>query len=304
MSGFCGECGFALDKDYKFCPNCGSKLESVQSSYSKVENTSVANREVIICTNCGEENSIDTNACESCGATLSSGILKKFDKPPVVEPNASHKEGRNQKSVKKVSTKQTKQNQGNENQAQNHKELNSKVIIGIVGGIIAVVIFVLFISGVFNGTTTNEIKTQNQQTNSGVNLNNLEAISNLEKSIAANPDDMTLILQLANLQNDSGLHDKAIQSYEKYLDKNPSDADARIDLGVCYYNKSNFSKAISEMEEALKYAPNHQIAHLNLGIVNLSAGNLQTAKEWFQKTVDIDPNSDAGKRAQELLKSH
>ena len=63
-------------------------------------------------------------------------------------------------------------------------------------------------------------------------------------------------------------------------------------------------QAIAEMEAALKYQPKHQIAHLNLGIVNLSAKNLVASKEWFQKTVDIDPNSEAGKRAQELLTSH
>ena len=55
---------------------------------------------------------------------------------------------------------------------------------------------------------------------------------------------------------------------------------------------------------ALEYQPKHQIAHLNLGIVNLTAGNLQKSKEWFQKAVQLNPNSDIGKRAQELLTTH
>jgi hypothetical protein len=33
-------------------------------------------------------------------------------------------------------------------------------------------------------------------------------------------------------------------------------------------------------------------------------GNIQESKEWFQKAVDINPNSDAGKKAQQLLTSH
>ena len=40
------------------------------------------------------------------------------------------------------------------------------------------------------------------------------------------------------------------------------------------------------------------------GIVNLTAGNLSRAKEWFKKAMELDPNSDAGKKAQELLTSH
>ena len=58
------------------------------------------------------------------------------------------------------------------------------------------------------------------------------------------------------------------------------------------------------MKQALKYQPNHQIGTLNLGIVNLAAGNLKKSKEWLEKAVTINPNSDAGKRAEELLKSH
>ena len=75
-------------------------------------------------------------------------------------------------------------------------------------------------------------------------------------------------------------------------------------MGVCYYNLRNFDNAIAEMSKALEYAPKHQIGHLNLGIVNLSAGNVQKAKEWLQKAVELDPNSDAGQRAKELLNSH
>jgi Tfp pilus assembly protein PilF len=58
------------------------------------------------------------------------------------------------------------------------------------------------------------------------------------------------------------------------------------------------------MEIALQYQPKHQLAHLNLGIVNLTAGNVDESKEWFRKAIEIDPNSQAGKRAQELLQSH
>jgi tetratricopeptide (TPR) repeat protein len=106
------------------------------------------------------------------------------------------------------------------------------------------------------------------------------------------------------LLQDSKLFEKAISNYKKYLVKNPENADARVDMGICFYNLGDYPAAISEMENALKYQPKHQIAHLNLGIVNLTARNIDASKEWFRKTVKLDPNSEAGKRAQELLSSH
>jgi tetratricopeptide (TPR) repeat protein len=75
-------------------------------------------------------------------------------------------------------------------------------------------------------------------------------------------------------------------------------------MAICFYNLGDNTTAISEMETALKYNPKHQIAHLNLGIVNLAARNIEASKEWFKKTAELDPNSEAGKRAQELLNSH
>ncbi|MBK6915231.1 MAG: tetratricopeptide repeat protein [Ignavibacteriales bacterium] len=111
------------------------------------------------------------------------------------------------------------------------------------------------------------------------------------------------MLQLAHLKNDSGFYDKAIIDYTHYLEVNPSDADARIDMGVCYYNLQNYPKAIEEMEKALTYQPTHQIAHLNLGVVTMASGNIEAAKQWLEKAVKLNPNTDAGKRAQELLSS-
>ncbi|MGE5862017.1 MAG: tetratricopeptide repeat protein, partial [Ignavibacteria bacterium] len=74
--------------------------------------------------------------------------------------------------------------------------------------------------------------------------------------------------------------------------------------GVCYYKERKYNEAIETMETALKYQPNHQIAHLNLGIVNLAAGKLEKSKEWLQKAYDLNPNSEIGRKAKELLESH
>jgi tetratricopeptide (TPR) repeat protein len=129
-------------------------------------------------------------------------------------------------------------------------------------------------------------------------------IQELENSVAANPDDMSLTLQLANAYHDKLLYVKAIPYYKTYLQMNPKDADARVDMGICFKELGNFKEAENEMRAALQYVPNHLNAHFNLGIIYLNEGNLEESNTWFKRTVALDPGSEVGKRAQQLLTQH
>jgi tetratricopeptide (TPR) repeat protein/predicted RNA-binding Zn-ribbon protein involved in translation (DUF1610 family) len=281
---YCAECGFKIDGEFKFCPNCGSKIISRESSPNK---TSVNTEEIIVCKNCGEENSTENSDCYSCGIPLSGNKTKQKD------------------SVKQTSKKNDRKPINDQAKLNEEKVLDNKKILIISSAIIIVFILALITSGVFDsGVKTNVTKMSNQTSSSGVNLANMEEINKLETAVTANPDDLESTLHLAHLQQDAGLYEKAINNYKKYLTRNPENADNRVDMAICYYNLGDNTTAISEMETALKYQPKHQIAHLNLGIVNLAARNVEASKEWFRKAAELDPNSEAGKRAQELLNSH
>ena len=154
-----------------------------------------------------------------------------------------------------------------------------------------------------NGRVLMSVQQQtSQQLNASVQLPT--DIQELENSVAANPDDMSLTLQLANSLHDRLLYDKAIPYYKAYLVMNPKDANARVDLGICYKELGNYTEAENEMKTAMHYVPNHLNAHYNLGIVYLSEGNLQESNIWFKRTVALDPGSEVGKRAQQLLIQH
>jgi len=231
------------------------------------------------CNQCGSKLEAHHKFCPECGAKIS-----------------------NNKNSKSVSV--TKQNISDAD----GKTLNPKIIYGILIGGIAVIAVILLTSGmldsssgVVNSVNQNELQSG---TNSGVNLNSLQTINELEEKVKQNPEDQQSLLELAHLKNDSGLFEAAIQNYKTYLEKNPADADARVDMGVCYFNLRDYPNAIKEMETALKYVPNHQIAHLNLGVVNLSAGNLAKSKEWLQKAYDLNPTNEIGQKAEQLLKNH
>ena len=286
---FCAQCGYKLEGEFRFCPNCGSKINSMNAP--KVEGE--GNKEVIICKNCGEENPIENINCFSCGIPLKGNKNKKQISEKYRGKKNNRKESENTKSSK------------SENKKSGEKVLDTKLILIISSVIIVIFILALLITGVFDSyVQSNLTQVNNRSNDSDISLENMNEINNLENKIKANPGDMDSTLHLAHLQQDSKLFDKAINNYKKYLEKNPEDADARVDMGICFYNLGDYKSAINEMETAIKYQPKHQIAYLNLGIVNLTAQNIEASKEWFRKAVELDPNSEAGKRAQELLKSH
>jgi cytochrome c-type biogenesis protein CcmH/NrfG len=286
---YCAECGFKIEGEFKFCPNCGSQIKAKSVS---LDETGEKAEELIICKNCGEENSPENSNCFSCGVPLK-GI--KNSKPASV------------KRVKRSDQKKLNDENYSNGRIINTqgKVLDNKKILLVSSGVVVVVIITLLISGVFDTGVQNNITQMNDQsTGSGVNIKNLNEITDFENKIKADPEDLESTLHLAHLLQDSKLFEKAIANYKKYLEKSPEDTDARVDLGICFYNLADYTTAINEMESALKYQPKHQIAHLNLGIVNLTAGNVDVSKDWFRKTVELNPNSEAGKRAQELLNSH
>jgi tetratricopeptide (TPR) repeat protein len=111
-------------------------------------------------------------------------------------------------------------------------------------------------------------------------------------------------LELANLLHDSGFFDRAIENYKKYLEIKPNSTNALVDMGICYFELQNYASADSVMKIAIKIEPQHQQANFNLGIVNLAAGKIDESKEWFKKAIAIDPNSEIGKKAEQILQSH
>jgi tetratricopeptide (TPR) repeat protein len=282
---YCSECGFKLDGEYKYCPNCGSKTNYNTGSTSESKN----NFNKIICKNCGEENSTENTVCFSCGVPLNSNKNKSVAETSKKKANPS--EGFDSTKNKGISNEE--------------KVLDNKKILTISSIIIAVFIVALIASGVFDsGVTQNGSPVMDQAPVSNIDMADKEEINQLEAKVTANPDDMESTLHLSHLLQDSGFYEKAITYYQKYLEKNPENADARVDMAICFYNLTDYNMAIIEMEKAIEYQPKHQIAYLNLGIVNLSAQNISASKEWFEKTVEIDPNSEAGRRAQELLNTH
>ncbi len=315
MAKFCTECGTKIDENYKFCPGCGAivathhQINHSEATKQQVDDSSPEKEiSLIVCDNCGEENSSVNNVCEGCGVKLKGAVSSEPIERKKVQTDKKETE-RSSKSSPKQKNKAAKRKAKTQRKTEivkEEKEIDSKKLYLIVAVIGIFVIVVLVTSGVLdsNVTTQNINSGTNQSISSGIDLNNMQQINNLKAKLNANPDDTETQLTLANLQFDSGFYDKAIPLYRRYLEEFPEDANARIDMGVSFYNIGNYDTAIKEMKKALEYEPNHQIAHLNLGVVNLTAGNVDVAKEWFQKAIELGPDTEVGIKAKDLLNSH
>src|SRR3970282_1727432 len=90
MVSFCTECGAKVESSFKFCPICGSAI-NLSSSQQSLDKTVSKTEQVIICANCGEENSFESSVCDSCGA--------KLDKTKTAVVKLSNNIKVNQKSI-------------------------------------------------------------------------------------------------------------------------------------------------------------------------------------------------------------
>lgn len=243
----------------------------------------------IYCSKCGAENIPADNFCFKCGAPL-----------------------------KKNLTNQS----GNQNLSSPGKKLPVTAILYSAGALLVIGVIVLYSAGIFDSTPSPVVNnTQNSadpHQRMGVDLKSIERINLLEGIVKNNPKDKGAIAELAHLLNDSGFKEKAIEKYKQYLEIDPKNADMVVDMGVCYFElgrdaetaqnmeetKKYYDLAVSNFMDALKISPKHQIAHYNLGIVKMSSGKFEEAKEWWKKTIEINPNAEVAKNAKELLESH
>ncbi len=271
----CSQCGYSVSPASKFCPNCGNKLER---STPQEDSASVVPAK-IVCSSCGTVNPSTEQVCFGCGSSLSVAHHQDKQQPkvPLKSPD-----GRKKKSERLSIT---------------------RIVLSLFGlFIVGVAIFELQKSP--SGGVQKNMPADAQHSAPITDASVLKKITELEKTLEADPNNSDALLELANHLHDAKFFPRAIETYKKFLTLLPKHTDARVDLGICYFETGDTQRAVGEIEIALKSDPKHQMAMFNLGVIQLSARNLEEAKKWLKKCVDIDPNSTAGQRAQQILSQH
>lgn len=290
----CPNCGESISFDAKICPNCDHPLASnLQSNDSRDQILKTITLK--ICDVCGDENNLDAKICKYCGAPF-----KGTEKVIEHEKVETHQSEAVTKTLSATKIPKQKEKGAIQVQKSTKQQVTKPLIF------FSTVLFVIILMFIFY--EYNKIKidspTQNFNQESRIDLSKIDEINQLERDLEKDPKNSVILLKLANLNHDAGFFEKAISFYERFLQVNPNEFDAMVDMGVCYYELKKFDKAEEIFKSVIDKNPSHQIAYLNLGIVNLQLGKITEAKELFQKCIALGEHTEAGHRAQQLLKSH
>ncbi|MFN4112058.1 MAG: zinc ribbon domain-containing protein, partial [Ignavibacteria bacterium] len=172
----CTNCGNEVREIDNFCPNCGQKLKTEQSS--EIQSRIL---KIKICDLCGEENPVDAEECSYCGVGFSGKekiIEKEFIQPrkkttEIDEKNLKVKSAKSPEHFKKKKTTQKKEDRQT-------KVLETKhfLIIGIL--IIIIGLMLIF----YNSDSTKKgMQNPQQEIQSGIDLNALNEINQLENEL-------------------------------------------------------------------------------------------------------------------------
>lgn len=126
-------------------------------------------------------------------------------------------------------------------------------------------------------------------------------LSELENAVNENPSDTVALRKYADYLTASHKMNEAISYYDKILEINPKRADIRFSLAIIYFNKQDFAMCQEENEKVLEFEPKNQMALYNLGAIAATKGNKDKAKEYWNKVISIDSNSETSTLARESL---
>ncbi len=98
-------------------------------------------------------------------------------------------------------------------------------------------------------------------------------------------------------------YEKALDVFEEFVEKQPDLYEARINIGNCYIKLKQYDKAIEEfkfviekLEEEksdLKGNDTASSVYASLGELYMDRNDFEKAKEYFEKSIDIDPSNHA-----------
>ncbi|MEK7817315.1 MAG: tetratricopeptide repeat protein [Actinomycetota bacterium] len=181
---------------------------------------------------------------------------------------------------------------------------------------IAVVALAYIIPKVFGGDSGDKDSTVKQSQAIETEVADLQLqIDAYGEMLKRNPNDLMALRGLGDMYLQKGFveseggdlsqparsYKAAVDNYRRYLAIKPDDVELRIDLGLAYSYLEMIDIAVRELGAATAVASANQRAWHSLGWVLSSAGRTSEARDAWQKSYTIDPNSAIGKESKQFL---
>lgn len=126
-------------------------------------------------------------------------------------------------------------------------------------------------------------------------------LAELKDAVEKNPKDTVALKNYAEYLSAAHKVDEAIGLYEKILMIDPKRSDVHFALSIIYFNKKDLIRSEAENNRVLSYDPDNQMALYNLGAITATKGDFTKAKDYWNKVIKIDAESETGKLAKESL---
>ncbi|MFP4082178.1 MAG: tetratricopeptide repeat protein [Candidatus Aminicenantes bacterium] len=128
----------------------------------------------------------------------------------------------------------------------------------------------------------------------------LKKITDVERLERESPKE--LYLKGEKLYNQEE-YEKALDVFKEFVEKQPDLYEARVSMGNCYIKLKQYDKAIQEFEfvldkleeekEDLKGNETAASIYASLGELYMDKNDFDRAKDYFEKSIDIDPSDHA-----------
>ncbi|CAA0237421.1 tetratricopeptide repeat protein [Tenacibaculum maritimum] len=104
----------------------------------------------------------------------------------------------------------------------------------------------------------------------------------------------TIVKNIALILKEQGKTDEAIAALVEARKANPKDLNLLLNEADMYIQLKQMDKFGKLMEEAVKMDPNNPTLYYNLGVTNYNQGRVKEAKDYYKKAIELNPEySDA-----------
>jgi len=281
MAKQCPNCKTSLPDNAKFCPECGTVVETKT-----------------VCPQCGEENAKTAKFCASCGHNFQRHAAAKTKQTPRKAKN------RNRNQHKSISTTTES---GGLSRSQSFTLMGVGVLALIVCGIFYYINFVETVEGKSANDAHQRLNQSTTQQSSAsaeddhTHTPSEQDLKNAAEQLKTSPNDANLNIKMGNLLFDGGRFSEAIPYYKTALKMSPNNPDVIVDLGVCYFNLKEYPEAQKQFELALKSNPDHVNALYNIGVVAVQQGDVNRLIQYWTRLQEVAPNSSQATRAKQIL---
>ena len=118
----------------------------------------------------------------------------------------------------------------------------------------------------------------------------MDALDLLVRAHKLAPDNIDIILLMAQISIAQGYFEDAIPLLQNGLQIAPQRADLRSALGESYFKADQIEKAIGEFQKVVDTQPSMR-AYAFLGLSHIYLGRFDAAKQDFQNGLNIDPGN-------------